>query len=79
MKRICLLWGLLLWVVQAGFACGPYDRYYLAKDYYTFRACGENMYGTNDSGYLQELRRKSNCEAWGKITSPDIPATDLKP
>lgn len=59
-------------------ACGPYDRCYLAKDYFMFRICGNDMEGD----YLglridEEEKRSENAELWAKLTSPIIPLSDI--
>lgn len=63
-------------------ACGPFDRLYLPEQYYTFRICGYNMNGLKSP--QQDLKQKNqkcieeNCLYWGKITSKDIPISDIK-
>jgi len=59
-------------------ACGPFDRGYLARDYFMFRACGENMTGTDTFGsQSEEYKRNENCREWAVLTSDSIPYEDI--
>ena len=71
-----LLFGMLFPVVPV-FACGPFDRTYLAEDYYMFRLLGDNMKGNYPQSSL-EAQYRENCEEWAKITSRSIPLDDIK-
>lgn len=75
MKKLLLFLSLYLTSSFNGFACGPYDRYYLAKDYCLFRACGNDMLGNQWN--LNEERTKANCKAWAEVTSENIPSSDI--
>lgn len=70
-----LLFSLLL--VPSAFACGPFDRNYLAKDYYMFRLFGDNMEGNYPQSTLKAQYRE-NCEEWAKITSRTILLSDIE-
>ena len=75
MKRILLYFTLSIVCLSDGAACGPFERNYLTKDYYVFRACGKDMTG---SGWtLAKERSKANCKAWADLTSSDIPLDDI--
>ena len=75
MKRFLLLVALSVAGFSHGVACGPFDRYNLATDYYLFRACGEDMEGKGWS--LAKERGKANCKAWADLTSESIPLADI--
>ena len=69
----------LLSILQCGvggrlFACGPYDRAYLARDYFLFRACGDNMSGVVSPASTVE----ANCQAWANVTSRYLSQTDIQ-
>ena len=76
MKKDILILIIFLLAFTDIFACGPYDRNSLAEDYYTFRACAENMSGTKWS--LNEQRKKENCIAWANLTSKGIPLKEIE-
>ena len=67
---------------QVSLACGPFDRLYSPEQYYTFRICGNNMNGLNNTqNDLQpqaQIAIEKNCQYWSEITSTDIPITDIK-
>lgn len=73
---------LLTLTYQYSLACGPFDRLYLPEQYYTFRICGNNMNGLKSP--QQDLKQQAqkcieeNCLYWRKITSTDIPVSDIK-
>ena len=59
-------------------ACGPFDRAYLARDYFMFRACGENMTGTGTLDTASEdYKRNENCKEWAALTSKNNPCEDI--
>ena len=78
MKRHLFLFVSFLLTMQWGWACGPYDRLYLAEDYFTYRACGDNMTGLHELDRQGAIRKKANCEAWQKLTSRRIPLADIE-
>lgn len=59
-------------------ACGPFERSYLARDYFMFRACGENMTGAGTfETQSEENKRNENCREWAALTSKCIPYEDI--
>lgn len=77
------LFSILIILIQAchlSLACGPYDRSYMADEYFTFRICGEDMSG-GGVRYNRSWREDSqmdNCRSWAKITSTGIPLEDIQ-
>lgn len=71
--------GLVFWALSiAAHACGPFEREYLARDYFMFRACGDNMTGegTIDASF-ENRSLKENCKAWAALTSNGINHKDI--
>ncbi len=77
------LFSILIILIQAchlSLACGPYDRSYMADEYFTFRICGGDMSG-GGVRYNRSWREDSqmdNCRSWAKITSTGIPLEDIQ-
>lgn len=67
-------------IAASSFACGPFDRSYLARDYCIFRACGDDMFGIEDTYSQKEDNSsyESNCRSWADITSSNIPLEDIR-
>ena len=70
-----LLFSLLL--VPSAFACGPFDRGWLAEEYYMFRLFGDNIEGNYPQSSLK-AQYLENCKEWAKITSRTIPLDDIE-
>lgn len=77
MKHFSYILFFLLLLVPSAFACGPFDRNYLAKDYYMFRLFGDNMEGNYTQSSLK-AQYLENCKEWAKITSQTIPLEDIE-
>lgn len=77
--RLSTLFVFLLWAfAYKANACGPFDRAYLARDYFMFRACGENMSGAGTfDTQSEENKRNENCREWAALTSKSIPCEDI--
>lgn len=77
MKKVLLIFCLVFLGLRT-YACGPYDRCYLARDYFMFRACGSDMNGNNMIFYQEDKStHERNCKAWAAITSKSIPTEDI--
>lgn len=77
MKKVLLIFCLAVLGLRT-YACGPYDRCYLARDYFMFRACGSDMNGNNMNFYQEDKStHERNCKAWAAITSKSIPTEDI--
>lgn len=78
MKKVLFVLCSVALCIRA-YACGPYDRGYLARDYFMFRACGTDMCGTNMFFYQEDQNTYDrNCEAWASITTKSVPNDDIK-
>lgn len=79
MKKTIYLIVALSLISIGSLACGPFERSYLAQDYYMFRACGDDMQ-REDVQYFQDEKqtRDGNCRAWARLTSTDIPLRDIR-
>lgn len=77
MKHFSYILFFLLLLVPSVFACGPFDRSFLAKDYYMFRLFGNDMKGCYPQSSLK-AQYLENCKEWAKITSQTIPMEDIE-
>lgn len=77
MKHFFYILFFLLLLVPSVFACGPFDRNYLAEEYYIFRLFGDNMEGNYPQSSLK-AQYLENCKEWAKITSQTIPLDDIE-
>ena len=78
MKKIFALLTFGWFLCQTSSACGPFERVYLAKDYFTFRLCGDDMTGQLFDIDKRKLRRVDNCKSWAKLTSTNISVGDIE-
>lgn len=77
MKHFSYILFFSLLFTSSIFACGPFDRSYLAEDYYMFRLFGDNMEGNYPQSSLK-AQYLENCKEWAKITSQTIPLDDIE-
>ncbi len=77
MKRLFIISLLAIFSFPALFACGPYDREFLASQYFMFRLFGDNMDGSFNQ--LSKTReRQENCKKWAEATSRALPLKDIE-
>ena len=77
MKRLFLISLFAIFSFPALFACGPYDREYLASQYFMFRLFGDNMDGSLNK-ISQAWERQENCKKWAEATSPALPLKEIE-
>ena len=72
-RNILIVWLLIKSATM--WACGPFVRSYIAKEYSFFRIVGDNMVGRSAS--TDEMQKEANLMAWQELTSTDIPVQDI--